>query len=476
MSTSLARSDAPKSDPNDSADGVDLQADPASDAGAGTGRPRRFRWLPGAALALTLLLSAGLVALHVSDYTVLSPYDEMTHIDYTYRVLDGGVVSAGDTYTPEARHDFACRGVDFPVAVPPCDGPAKMTDFPGAGFNTAYIHSPAYYAVTGVLSLPLRVLPGDAVDAMRLTGAAWLALALVLLWVVLRDLGVGWPVRMAAGLVLTAVPSVLLTQSTVNNDATALAAGAALVLAALRWDRGRLHVAWLGGLAVVAMLLKSTNLAVLLAVVGFVLIRAVQRRAPSTSAWRALLDRKPLISAAVVGGGIVVGGLAWTLVYPRLATVDPTTLATNLAFVHDTFQPYWLAEQIGAITSPLFPQFYDSAVSGGLAVALAQMANYGLLAVAVVGAVRAAPGGQIRALGAATGIAMAAFGPLMAVINFVVAHAYFMPLPARYGLSLVPALIVVGASAIRSPRAQAGALVVGGAAFVAMTAQLVIAG
>lgn len=439
-------------------------------------KPAGRRWVAPLALVLTIGFVWALVALHVGAYPQFSPLDEPAHADYVFRMLDGEVPAAGDHLTPETLRAMSCRGIETNgpggVALPPCDGPHPIEKYPGWGYNTAYVHSPAYYAITAGLTWLLEPLPGDTVDHMRLTGALWLGLAIVLMWLILRDLGVGWPVRMALGVALAAVPVVLHAHSTVNNDATALAIGAAMVLAALRWDRGRLNVAWLAALAAVAMLLKSTNLAIVLAVAVFVIARAIQRRAPGTSTWRSALGWRPLSRAAAVGVGAAVGGAVWLLIYPRLAIADPRILPSNWTYLKDSFAPSWLAEQLAAFTSPLHPQAYDEAVAGGIAMTVANVANVGILALAVVGAVTAQTRGPVRALAAATAVVMVAYGPILVVINYVAASSYFTPMPARYGLSLVPALLAVGATALRSRPAQVGVTILALTAWGAMVARL----
>ena len=105
----------------------------------------------------------------------------------------------------------------------------------------------------------------------------WLALGLLLLWLLWRDLAVPWLPRMGLSLGLIAAPTLLLAHSTVTNDGSAFAAGAAVTLATLRWASGRWPMWVPVAVGLVALALKVTNVAVLLMACAFVVVRALQQ-------------------------------------------------------------------------------------------------------------------------------------------------------------------------------------------------------
>jgi hypothetical protein len=297
---------------------------------------------------------------------------------------------------------------------------------------------------------------------MRTSGIVWFVAALGLLWLLWRDFGVPWQTRVGLSLALTAAPVVLLAQGSVTNDATALAAGAAVTLATLHWDRGR------GGLwlpvvaATLALLLKATSLAVVLAACAFVLVRTLQRSGPSVpERWRAVLSRRNLLFVGSLGMTAAVCGIGWSAISKSRATMDELLIPQNVFMTVTEFNPGWLATAAGALITPLEPEFYQSVLTNTAAsVIVGNMVHIGLLVLTVVGAVRSEPGSVVRALAIATGLAALAFGPVFTVMQYVGSSMQFA-IPARYGFSLVPALLVVAGTAVRTRRGGIALMAVG---------------
>jgi hypothetical protein len=439
-------------------------------------RPSRHlaTWLPRVALVVVSALAVLMVGLHISAYRQLSVYDEPQHIDYVNRVLEGSVPASGDIWLPATIKAATCRTIDYPAALPHCGDTADLPGLPNGGLSMAFIHTPAYYAVTAGAVVLNDALgwASDDVDVMRATGALWLVAALVLMWLLWRDLGVPWPMRAGLSLALVATPAVLLTQSTVTNDATALAAGAALTLATVRWDRGDSRL-WLPvAIGVLALLLKVTNLAVVLSVCAFVLVRVAQRHPSPREAWPALLGRRNLLFIGSFAVATVVIAVGWSVVSSARGTLDPARNPQNVQMAVSHFDPSWLTTSILSLASPVQSQFYQSVLAGSAAaISVANLANTGLLALAVVGAVRSRPGSVVRALAIAVGAALLAYGPILTVINYVTAGVQF-GIPARYGLSLVPGMLAVAGTAVRTSRGGSVMLVVGSLFYVSIAAVL----
>jgi hypothetical protein len=419
-------------------------------------RPGRFRPRVTAsriALLLVVLLAGGLVGLHIHRYQQLSVYDEAQHVDYVYHLLRGEVPKAGDHWLPPTVDSVACRTIDYPMdRYPTCGGPATSDVLPNGGLTTAFGHTPLYYlAPVGAAWISDHVLAGhlDPVTAMRTTGALWLAVALLLMWLVWRDLRVPWPVRAATLIALVASPVVLLTQGAVTNDATQLAAGAAITLAALRWDQRRLPT-WAAVLvAAVVVALKDTSLAILIMACLFVLVRRLQEHGVARPRWWRTFDRRTLTFVGLSAAAFAVVSVGWSAIQESRATMDQRLIPQNVITTVHSFDVSWLPASLMSVTTPLQPQFLQSALRSTVGSTAGNMVNVGLLVLAVVGAVRSRPGSVVRALAIATGIAMLVFGPLLTVIIYVSASTHF-GLPARYGLSLVPAIATVAATAVRS--------------------------
>jgi hypothetical protein len=345
---------------------------------------------------------------------------------------------------------------------------------PNYGLTTEFQQPPLYYAVPAAgLWVSAHLLPGhlDEISVMRMTGALWLALGLGLLWLLWRDLGVPWLPRVGLSLALIAAPTLLLAQSTVNNDSTALAAGAAVTLATLRWAAGRLPL-WVPLLlAVIALALKVTNVAVLLMACAFVLVRRLQQSDRARQKWRSVLAPGALAFIGVCAAATVVVTLGWSAVQDSRATVDPMDIVQNMIMRADHFNPGWLISALPSLLSPLSPEWLPSVMKGVIGTSVGQLVNIGLLLLAAVGAVRARPGSTVRALAIATGAAALAFGPLMVLGNYAALDMYFQ-IPPRYGFSLLPAMAALAGTAVRSRRGHWALVAVGAALYVAVAVQL----
>ena len=434
----------------------------------------RESWTARAALLLVVLLGVGLVGLHIESYRPLSQYDEAQHVDYVSHLLQGHVPASGDRWLPSTTYAVACRTIDSPFPYPPCDPSADNGAMPNYGLTTEFQQPPLYYVVPAAgVWLSAHLLPGavDEIGVMRATGALWLVAGLVLLWLLWRDLGVAWPARVGLSLALVAAPTLLLAESTVNNDGTALAAGAAVTLATLRWSAGRLPM-WVPlALAVVALVLKTTNVAVLLAVCAFVLIRRLQRADRTKGAWRAIVTTRTMMFVGVCAVATVTVALGWSAVQDSRASVDPMDIVQNMIMRADHFEAGWLLSAMPALLSPLRPEWLPSATDGAIGLTVGHVVDAGLLLLAIVGAARSRRGSVVRALSIAALAATLAFGPLMVVGNYAALDMYF-DIPPRYGFSLIPALAAVGGTAVRSRVGQWALVGVGALLYLAVAVRL----
>jgi hypothetical protein len=405
------------------------------------------------ALLIVLLIGAGLVGLHIHSYRKLSVYDEVQHVDYVYRLLDGELPAAGDRWAPSTIGAVACRTIDYPAEYPECGVADSPVTLPNSGFTTGYVHTPAYYALPAGAVWVASLLPVtfDQISVMRATGILWLVAGIVLMWLFWRELRVPWQVRAGLALILVATPSILLAHGTVTNDATGLAAGAVVMLTTLRWDQGRMKLWIPAALALVALLLKATSLVVLLAACAFVLVRHLQRATADGRKWWTPLPRGALVFVGGFALVSAVAGIGWSIVSSSRAVMDERLIPQNITMAVDRFDLAWLPMSMMSITSPLAPQFLQSALTGQAGAFIASLVNIGLLSLAVVGAVRSEPGSTVRALAIATGAAMISFGPLLALINYFSMQIHF-GIPARYGMTVVPALLAVAGTAVRTRR------------------------
>src|SRR4051794_29846321 len=334
--------DAPASVPSmesDNRDGTARADEPVADRTARRPGPRGGR-VAGAIRAagpLTgiVLLAVLMVVLFIRAYGPLSPLDEMEHIDYVHHLLDGDMVELGDTFDPATERAVACRGVDLPYTPPPCGGPYVTADFPNAGYNTAYIHAPIYYGVTAVWvwvgeHVPL---PGDDVSLMRSSGILWTIATFILMWAMLNALQLSRLQRVAGCLLALASPTIVLALGTVTNDATAVAVGAAVTLAVVRWDQGRAPLWLLTVVCALGVLLKATNIGVVGLAVAYIAIRTWQRHRAAAPGSGPGIRRMlwPVAAVTAVVAGVAVTTLAWTVYQGSVARMSPSLLPQNAA-------------------------------------------------------------------------------------------------------------------------------------------------
>jgi len=192
---------------------------------------RRSRLILG--LVYLALATAIVVPVIFGGGQAMSRIDEPTHADFAYQVAHGHIPAKGDVIAPEIRSIWACMGQER-YSLPPCGADPYPWRFPYRADQYNFSHPPLYYAMVG---LPARavdaVTPLNFVDAARLSGIAWLAAGMFMLYVALRRWRVDPAVAMVAPLLLVSFPRVLHASTTVNPDATAPIAGAlALWLAA----------------------------------------------------------------------------------------------------------------------------------------------------------------------------------------------------------------------------------------------------
>ena len=168
-------------------------------------------------MAAALLLSA----LHIHNYPILSPIDEVNHFDSVVKLSDGEMVRRGDLLGSAALHAMACRSIDAPDYTPP---PCVPDNVPVAfsNMNISYMHPPLYYASTGLVARALDsvgIAPNLLVGA-RMVNALWFAIGLLLLYGVMGELGVTGCARAAAALLPALIPFVVYQSATVTNDVT----------------------------------------------------------------------------------------------------------------------------------------------------------------------------------------------------------------------------------------------------------------
>ena len=425
-----------------------------------TKRADRTRLREGAGLLLTIIIIIGsafsLVALHIGAYRVLSPFDEAAHIDYLIRVLDGDIVRRGQLMSQDAFRVASCRGSEYEdLRLPPCGLERYDPEqFPDRGFNYLHEHIPTFYFITAV---PVRLLAvvgiEDVVEAGRWSSGLWFALGLAAFWAAGRRLELSRTPIAIAMVLLATTPNIVHASSTVNDDATAVLAGSAIVLAVLWWERRGRGLAVLALVAAVVISLKPTHVLAVGAGGLLLLGRAIAAREAVTSeetprgtrSTRSALDNL-WASLALIGGAVLLMAV-WLPIHEALAVSDVDPQAER--FRTDTIALGDVVAQVGALLTPVLGPplgpFTDS-VGIGQAMGLLHL----LVVAATFGAAFHAP--QIdgpRAVGLAGALTLLVGGTGLTLVNFYLRGNIFIPLlPSRYAFSVLPFLFLGVAAAL----------------------------
>ena len=407
---------------------------------------------------LLLVLAAMLVAVvHVPQHDRISPVDEYSYIDYVDKVPDQGVVRQGEEIGPFARNYYLCHGIELFRGTPEYELFAPRKDlcgdrealstfdgFPQGGRVSADIYTPIYFAVTWVLARPLDwVGIDDRVQAWRLTGAVWLALAAVLLYFGAMRWGARRSAAWAIAMTMVASPVALWSNTYVSTDATGLFAGSLMLFLAAGAIRGRPRPALLALASVFVTLLKLQNFFAVAAVALCLIIVALARhRQDSSRRWRSVVRSPVVVGALAAVGASMVGQAMWLAIRSRLSTAPSPDLGVSV--------PYTLRRTLIDMTNFL-PGSLDTSASGqeGDVAQYLFVSVLKLLVVGgVVGAVFLLPRLDPAAAMAASAIGIAVVGPPVLATAAMVMSGEYVPPVFRYGIPLIPIYLMLSARMI----------------------------
>ncbi|GAC1337393.1 MAG: hypothetical protein NVSMB29_01690 [Candidatus Dormibacteria bacterium] len=388
------------------------------------------------------------VSLQIRDHPQISPLDEFVHADYMIKAGNGELPRAGSLVGDQMLREDACRRAELPnFQAPPCSAPVlRPEDFQGHGYNyEAGGQPPTYYFMTGVgaRALVAASVTQSSVSAGRVLGILWLAVGVILLWASLAELGIAPEVRVIAIAPVIVTPAVLDAHAFITNDATAMVAGAALLLVTLRWEKAR-SPAWLAlAIAAFAGATKLTNLLGVGAMALYLVVRALRNVATQQPAEGSVRNRWRAVGLAcgMVGVGLGVGAV-WSKV--AAATVIPGHPTNPLEgmFHVDHLSLGHIAAQFGDVLSPVSGNPHVSPLVNHEIFSTLSFALNLLIVGGCLAAAAASPAGSRReGLGLSAFALMGAAGPVLIVLGYVSTHTAFL-IPERYGLVLVPMLVV----------------------------------
>ena len=415
------------------------------------------RWLGPLIIVVVSFISVGM---HVSNYTTISPVDELTHIDSLF--MAPRAVQDGSKVGEEALREQACRGLaGYPSPSCTTSTPLDPADFQEEGYNTGAVYTPLYYSLTKLVALPLKFVTGieSLVTAARLVGALWLAGGLLLTYHVGRRLGAPRSVLTSIAVLVAVTPSILFPSSTVSPDATGLVSGAAIVWALLYWeDNPRRH--WWAPVLIAAVVaaFKAVNIVVIFMAACVVLLRLItswyaERTGAPLDGYVAKKDRRPLLIGGIgVAVSAVIVLVGWSLFAASNGVGSTADAPMNVRTEIASLSSWELLVSFGQFLNPL--DGAGNVISTGTVGFVAQrLVGMLLIAGVFAGAFFSVLGARLRALGQGVFLAGLLGGPLMTMFIFVLNGAY-IAMPGRYAITLVPAAVVMTASFINTRSAQ----------------------
>lgn len=409
---------------------------------------QRSRVVDALVVALLTVIALGSVGLHVERYTKVSPVDEMQHIDYLYRAPSPPAY--GDKVGQDAMREQSCRGLDL-AGFERGTCSRSFTFDPNAyqerGYSTGSVNAPVYYSLTKALAVPLGAVMGtdSLVTPGRLVGGLWLALGLVISYLVAVRRGIARGAAAPMLALLAASPAVVFPASTISPDSMGLLAGALVLLVLTGWEQrgGR---RWAAAFVAVAAFVTAIKLTFILAV-GAAALYLLARGARRSGLRERLRAGDTLLALGSVGVALVVG-IGWMVVQSQRLQVDPDA-APDLAtrFLVPEFPWAGLMETSLQLLSPLASPWVPVGDPIKLAFVTGVPSLVLLGGVLGAGLFRAAPAPH-RDL-ATTTVFVAIAGCLgLTVVSYLVSQSYF-PLPPRYASSLVPLMALSGAALVR---------------------------
>lgn len=418
--------------------GVDPDPGPGENAPVER-RPEKLRtsrsWIEPTGLVVLVLLLCGL---HIVRATEISILDEFTHADYAQRLSELDVPALGSRVGQSMLEEDACRGHQLIDVVPPCGGPYVPDEFPGGGYNNSVAHPPLYFAVVGFGARVVLLAPGidSFVTAGRLISAAVLASGCLALYWLFGLLRVDRRVRFGVALLPALMPLVMGAGSSINPDVTGILMGALVPASLLAVRQGRLPSWVLIVVSAVLGLTKANNLLVLgvaaAMVVGWLARRELSSRQAAGTLVRMIV---PAVSLSVL----------WTLVVSTRDVRPPGGTPNERAYLVDVLE----ADQIWANVAAMFPPARGILVDHFAVnpwLTWATLAGWILIGSTFLALFH--PTWTVRWIGGGALGAALLGGPALVVYIFSSSSQYF-DIPARYGIVLVPAMLVGLACSLR---------------------------
>jgi hypothetical protein len=322
---------------------------------------------------------------------------------------------------------------------------------------------------------PVDLPPNDSLATWaRLLGSVWLLVGWYLVLRIGDLLRVNRRMLTVALVFLSGTAALLHASTIVNPDQTAVPSGAAVLLAALAWEKRGKGIVWVALAALVGAALDPTNAIAILAVFVYFGLRTLAKQmGDGDELSRSWTDYLKL--GAVMGVAVLLANRGWDwlfahyLVHPGTPGLDLSDNPVSVAYDLKG-QGLGLWQLIGGdIILAMFPPFRDIALPVqrahplyDLASRMAEVLTIGAM-IAVV--LRDRIKDRVGAIGFTTVISLLVSPTVLVLYNYWTGGTFDQPV-WRYGLCLLPLVAVVLAAAMRTRFSQW--------VFVAATASLYV--
>ena len=409
------------------------------------------RWFP--VILVCVIAPLVLVASIVQRYTVFSPIDEAAHFDYVQRLPGSGIPVMGDTMLQSSLEIIACRGSDLPgLVLPKCGtNEVKPEAFPGQGLQYEAQQPPLYYLTAAPLAwVGSEVLGLGEVGATRSVGVLWLVAGLLLMYFTGELLKIRRGVLLSCLFVVATAPVVTYHTAIVSNDSTVLFYATLMAfIAALTHVRQKPYVwpAFVG--ALLAGFTKTTIVTAIFATGGLLILTmlpmsiAELKRFWTNAKWQVYGKT----GAAMAAGGLI-SGVVWNYVSRARATIPGDVFPTFDVLRGAPVGVISIMREALVVFGPLTDSYTPFGVwNGDVYQLLSMLTKVVLIGAGMAGAFVASK--NWWRLAGPLALTAQYFGAVALGIGIWRSYDMTPGLVGRYGLVMLPALILVLAAGIQ---------------------------
>lgn len=395
--------------------------------------------------AMLAALTIGISIIGINRAPAISPVDEITHIDYAWRIMNGSIPHRGDPLTSWTLTEWSCHGETALRTVMPKCGSSHVSDFQNIDTeNWNAWQPPLYFAYIALMTkLALTFVHADPVNVMRLFSGLLVALGVMASYGTMRLWGARKEVAVGACLLILSQPYIQTQAITVSDDAPVLLVGAASACLAWLVVKNR-KSAWIVAFAIAALTaaVKTITLSPVIVTCMMLCICCIRwHRRHDPRARTALVA----VLAAAVGALIITGLWAHFVTTHTPSGWKSTTLGVNN-------RPY-----VGLPFAEWLPTLLAGYGFQSQVYLEQQMTTYVGTAISALSAliwIATPTSGMMRLRGQKTLLtSVALIGPFMAILFVQIQgalreHVYFPAPTGRYAVSFISVTAIVLACTI----------------------------